>query len=82
MYQQSQSNNQSVFSIDQKSKFEIFSNSFKNDRDRFRKYFASTAYLNFVFNTIVDLVFVFTSISIFTFVVIFKLNSIVNIAFS
>jgi hypothetical protein len=55
----SQSNDQFVAS-NQESKFEIFSNSFKRDRDRFRKYFASTAYLNFVFNTIVDLAFDFT----------------------
>jgi hypothetical protein len=47
----SQSNDQFVISIDQKSEFEIFSNSSKRDRDRFRKYFASTAYLSFVFNT-------------------------------
>jgi hypothetical protein len=80
----SQSNDQLVVSIDQKSKFETFSNSFKRDRDRFRKYFASTAYLSFVFNTIDDLdlvfAFVFASISIFAFAVVSKFDSIVHIA--
>jgi hypothetical protein len=79
-----QSNDQFVVSIDQKSKSEILSNSFKRDRDRFWKYFASTAYLSFVLNTIDDLdlafAFVFISISIFAFVVVFKFDSIVHIA--
>jgi hypothetical protein len=82
----SQSNDQLVVSIHQKSESEIFSNSFKRDRDRFRKYLASTAYLSFVFNTIDDLnlafAFVFTSISIFALAVVFKLDSIVHIALS
>jgi hypothetical protein len=73
-----QSNDQLVVS-NQKSKFEIFSNSFKRDRDRFRKYLALTAYLSFVFNTIVDFAFDFISISLF--VVAFKFDSIVHIAF-
>jgi hypothetical protein len=81
----SQSKNQFVVSIDQESKSEIFSNSFKRDRDRFRKYLASTAYLSFVFNTTDDLDFalalVFASISIFAFAVIIKLDSILHIAF-
>jgi hypothetical protein len=72
-----QSNNQFVVS-NQESKFETFSNSFKRDRDRSRKYFASTAYLNFVFSTIVDFAFDFTSISLFA--VAFKFDSIVHIA--
>jgi hypothetical protein len=80
----SQSNDQLVVSIDQKSKIEIFSNSFKRDRDRLRKYFALTAYLSFVFNTTDDFdlafAFVFVSISIFAFAVVFKLDSIVHIA--
>ncbi len=75
----SQSNDQFVAS-NQKSKFEIFSNSFKRDRDRFRKYFASTAYLSFVFNTTVDLALDFISISLFA--VAFKFDSIVHIALS
>jgi hypothetical protein len=82
----SQSNDQFVVSIDQKSEFEILSNSFKRDRDRSRKYFALTAYSSFVFNTIDDLdlvfVFVFVSISIIVFVVVFKFNSIVHIVLS
>jgi hypothetical protein len=75
----SQSNDQFVAS-NQESEFEIFSNSFKRDRDRFRKYLASTAYLSFVFNTIVDLVLDLTAISLFA--VAFKLDSIVHIALS
>jgi hypothetical protein len=82
----SQSNDQFVVSIDQKSKFETFSNSFKRDRDRFRKYLASIAYLSLVFNTTDDLdlafALVFASISIFTFAVISKFDSIVHIALS
>jgi hypothetical protein len=78
----SESKNQLISTIDQKSESEIFSNLFRRDRDRFRKYFASTAYLKFVFNTIVDLVFAFASTSIFVFVVVFKLDSIIHIAFS
>ncbi len=74
----SRSNDQFVVSNDQKSKSEIFSNSFKRDRDRFRKYLASTAYLSFVFSTTVD--FAFASISLF--VVAFKFDSIVHIALS
>ncbi len=77
----SESKNQLISTIDQKSESEIFSNLFRRDRDRFRKYFASTAYLKFVFNTIVDLVFAFASTSIFVFVVIIKFDSIVHIAF-
>jgi hypothetical protein len=80
----SKSNDQLVVSIDQKSKAEIFLNSFKRDRDCFRKYLASTAYLSFVFNTIDDLdftfVFVFALTSILVFVVVFKFDSIVHIA--
>jgi hypothetical protein len=80
----SQSKDQFVVSIDQKSKFEIFSNSFKRDRDRSRKYFASTAYLSFVFNTTDDLAFafafVFASSSIFALAVITKFDSVVHIA--
>ncbi len=82
----SQSNDQFVVSIDQNSKSEIFSNLFKHDRDRFRKYLASTAYLSFVFNTTDDLdfafAFVFVLISILAFAVVFKFDSIVHIAFS
>jgi hypothetical protein len=81
-----QLNDQFVISIDQNLKFEIFSNSFKRDRDRLRKYLASTVYLSFVFNTIDDLnlafAFVFTSISIFAFAVVIKLDLIVHIALS
>jgi hypothetical protein len=75
----SQSNDQFVV-LNQESKFETFSNSFKRDRDRSRKYFASTAYLSFVFNTTVDLVLDFTSISLFA--VAFKFDSIVHIVLS
>ncbi len=82
----SQSNVQLTASIDQNSESEVFSNSFKRDRDRFRKYFALTAYLSFVFNTIDDLdlalTFVFVSISIVNFAVISKFHSIVHIALS
>jgi hypothetical protein len=78
----SQSDDQFVTSIDQKSESEIFSNSFKRDRDRLRKYFASTPYLNFIFSTTVDLAFALASISIFALAVVFKLDSIVHIAFS
>ncbi len=74
-----QFNDQLTSSIDQKSEFEILSNSFKRDRDRSRKYLASTAYLNFVFSTTVDLAFAFASISIFAFAVVFKLDSIIHI---
>jgi hypothetical protein len=73
----SQSNDQFVVS-NQESKFEISSNSSKRDRNRFRKYFASTAYLSFVFNTIVDFALDFISISLFA--VASKLDSIVHIA--
>ncbi len=64
----------------ERSKIRIwnFSNSFKRDRDRSRKYFVSIAFLNFVFNAIVD--FAFASISLFA--VAFKLDSIVHIALS
>jgi hypothetical protein len=79
-----QSNDELAASNDQQSKSEILSNSSKRDRDRSRKYFASTAYLSFVFNTSDDLdlilAFVFASISIFAFAVITKLDSIVHIA--
>jgi hypothetical protein len=82
----SQSNDQFVVSIDQKTESEIFSNSFKRDRDRSRKYLASTAYLSFVFNTTDDLdlafAFVFASTSIFALAVVFKFDSIVHIALS
>jgi hypothetical protein len=74
---QSQSNDQLVVS-NQESESEISSNSSKRDRDRFRKYLASTAYLSFVFSTTVDLAF--ASISLFA--VAFKLDSIIHIAFS
>jgi hypothetical protein len=73
---QSQSNDQFVVS-NQESEFEISSNSFKRDRDELRKYFASTAYLSFVFSTTVD--FALASISLFA--VAFKLDSIIHIAF-
>jgi hypothetical protein len=73
----SRSNDQLVAS-NQESKSEIFSNSFKRDRDRSRKHFASIAYLSFVFNTTVD--FALASISLFA--VAFKLDSIVHIALS
>ncbi len=73
----SQSNDQFVVS-NQESEFEILSNSFKRDRDRSRKHFASIAYLSFVFNTTVDLAL--ASISLFA--VAFKLDSIIHIAFS
>jgi hypothetical protein len=73
----SQSNDQFVVS-NQELKFEIFSNSFKRDRDRFRKYLALIAYLSFVFSTIVDFAFDLTSISLFA--VAFKFDSIVHIA--
>jgi hypothetical protein len=72
-----QSNDQFVVS-NQESEFEILSNLFKRDRDRFRKYLASTAYLSFVFSTTVDLALDLTSISLFA--VAFKLDSIVHIA--
>jgi hypothetical protein len=73
----SRSNDQLVVS-NQESKSEIFSNSFKRDRDRFRKHFASIAYLSFVFSTTVD--FALASISLFA--VAFKFDSIVHIALS
>jgi hypothetical protein len=73
----SRSNDQFVVS-NQESKFEIFSNSFKRDRDRSRKHFASIAYLSFVFSTTVDLAF--ASISLFA--VASKFDSIVHIALS
>jgi hypothetical protein len=73
-------------STDQKSETTNFSNSSKRDRDRLRKYFASTAYLSFVFNTTDDLdlafAFVFASISIFVLVVVSKFDLIVHIALS
>jgi hypothetical protein len=82
----SQSKNELAVSNDQKSESEIFSNSFKRDRDRLRKYLASTAYLSFVFNTFDDLdfafAFVIASISTFAFAVIIKLDSIVHIVLS
>jgi O-acetyl-ADP-ribose deacetylase (regulator of RNase III) len=71
----SQSNDQFVAS-NQESESEILSNSSKRDRDRFRKYLASTAYLSFVFNTTVA----FASISLFA--VASKLDSIIHIALS
>jgi hypothetical protein len=74
---QSQSNDQFVAS-NQKSESEISSDSSKRDRDRFRKYFASTAYLSFVFSTTVDLALV----SISLFAIAFKLDSIIHIALS
>ncbi len=74
---QSQSNNQFVVS-NQESESEISSNSSKRDRDRLRKYFASTAYLSFVFSTTVD----FALISISLLAVAFKFDSIVHIASS
>ncbi len=79
----SQSNDEFAVSNDQKSESETLSNSSKRDRDRSRKYLASTAYLSFVFNTSDDLdsalAFVFASISIFALAVIIKLDSIVHI---
>jgi hypothetical protein len=71
------SNDQFAVSNDQESEFEILSNSFKRDSDQFWKYLPSIAFLNFVFNTIVDSVF--ASISLFVFVVVFKLDLIVHI---
>jgi hypothetical protein len=73
----SRSNDQFVVS-NQESKFEILSNSSKRDRDRFRKHFASIAYLSFVFSTTVDLAFALISL----FAVAFKFDSIVHIALS
>jgi hypothetical protein len=70
----SQSNDQLVVP-DQESELEISS---RRDRGRSRKYFASAAYLSFVFSTTVDLAFV----SISLFAVAFKLDSIVHIALS
>jgi hypothetical protein len=58
---QSRSNNQFVAS-NQESEPEISSNPPKRDRDRPRKYSASTAYLSFVFSTTVD--FALASISL------------------
>jgi hypothetical protein len=80
----SQSNVQFTVSIDQNSEFKTFSNSFKRDRDRLRKYFAFIAYLSFVFNMTndLDLAFVFASTSIFVFAVVFKFDSIAHIALS
>ncbi len=77
----SQSNDKLAVSNDQESESEIFSNSSKRDRDRSRKYFASTAYLSFVFNTSddLDLALAFVFASTFAFVVITKLDSIVHI---
>jgi large-conductance mechanosensitive channel len=74
----SQSKNQFAVSNDQKWESEIFSNLFKRDRDQLRKYFALTAFLSFVY-AIVD--FVFASISLFVLAVVFKLDSVVHIAF-
>jgi hypothetical protein len=76
---QSQSNDQLVAS-NQESESETLSNSFKRDRDRLRKYFASTAYLSFVFSTTVDLALDLTSISLFA--VASKLDSTLHIALS
>jgi hypothetical protein len=80
----SQSNDEFAVSNNQESKSEIFSNSFKRDRDRLRKYFASTAYLSFVFNTSDDLdlafVFIIASISTFALTVITKFVSMIHIA--
>jgi hypothetical protein len=74
---QSQSNDQLVIS-NQESESEISSDSSKRDRDRSRKYFASTAYLSFVFSTTVDSAL--ASISLFA--VASKLDSSVHIALS
>jgi hypothetical protein len=76
---QSRSNDQLVAS-NQESKSEILSNSSKRDRDEFRKYFASTAYLSLVFSTTVDLAFDFISISLLA--AASKLDSVVHIALS
>jgi hypothetical protein len=73
-----QSNDQFSALNNQKSKSEIFSNSFERDRDRLRKYLASTAFLSFVFNAIVDLAFA----SISQLIIDFKFDSIVYIALS
>ncbi len=51
----SSSKNQSTVSVDKELEHETSLNSFKRDRDRSRKYFASIAYLSFVFNANVDL---------------------------
>ncbi len=69
----------SLFRLIKNQNLKLFSNSFKRDRDRSHKYFASTAYLSFVFNTTVDLAFAFASI--FALVVVFKLDSVIHIAF-
>jgi hypothetical protein len=50
-----QSNDLFAVSNDQESESEIFSNSFRRDHDRFRNYSATTAFLSFVFNAMVDL---------------------------
>jgi hypothetical protein len=76
----SQSNDQFAVSNDQNSESETFLNSLRRDCDRFRKYFASIAFLSFVFNAIVD--FVFVSISLLVFAVAFKFDSVVHIALS
>ncbi len=78
----SQSNDQLVVSMNEESESEILSNSSKRDRDRLRKYLASTAYLSFIFSTTVDLALTLASTSIFALAVVFKLDSIVHIAFS
>ncbi len=72
---QSQSNDQFVVP-NQESESEISSDSSKRDRDRFRKYLASTAYLSFVFSTTVDSAFASISLS----AVASKLDSGVHIA--
>jgi hypothetical protein len=74
---QRQSNDQFVVS-NQESEFEISSDSSKRDRDRSRKYLASTAYLSFVFSTTVDLAL--ASISLFA--AASKLDSITHIVLS
>jgi hypothetical protein len=78
----SQSDDQLVVSMNEESESEIFSNSSKRDRDRSRKYLASTAYLIFIFSTTVDLALDLASTLIFALVVASKLDSIVHIALS
>ncbi len=78
----SQSNDQFAVSNDQKSESETLSNSSRRDRDRSRKYFASTAFLSFVFNTTVDSTVDFALASISLSAAVSKLDSIVHTALS
>ncbi len=75
---QSQPDDQFAASDDQESEPETSSDSSKRGRGRPRKYFASAAYLSFVFSTTVDLAL--ASVSLFA--VASKLDSIVHTALS